>query len=254
MKTILVCFFLFFALGIIEAQETREIVTIKVETECKSHINSNTYKNEIATLGGVVLVLHYTSLSENAYSSMGFIYKENPKFNKRVPIIQFGFNSTFLNLFDLDSIYLNIDDKDFHLDKTIDYQEMETKQGEETDSWHFFSFLIDEALHSKLDNFTSFSFSVKNKKTGDLKTWKQKGNKIKKIQEMFDCFVSHYKSLEESLNKEDKKVNDVITNPSSNSNNSTTKECSSVQCSGATQKGSRCKNKTTNCNGRCHLH
>ena len=30
--------------------------------------------------------------------------------------------------------------------------------------------------------------------------------------------------------------------------------CSSVQCSGTTQKGLRCKNRTTNCNGRCYHH
>ena len=28
----------------------------------------------------------------------------------------------------------------------------------------------------------------------------------------------------------------------------------STQCTGTTQKGLRCKNKTTNSNGRCHLH
>lgn len=31
-------------------------------------------------------------------------------------------------------------------------------------------------------------------------------------------------------------------------------DCSSVQCSGRTKKGSRCKNKTTSCSGRCYLH
>ena len=30
--------------------------------------------------------------------------------------------------------------------------------------------------------------------------------------------------------------------------------CTTVQCSGTTQKGLRCKNKTANCNGRCHYH
>jgi hypothetical protein len=30
--------------------------------------------------------------------------------------------------------------------------------------------------------------------------------------------------------------------------------CESVQCSGVTKKGHRCKNITTNCNGRCHHH
>jgi hypothetical protein len=30
--------------------------------------------------------------------------------------------------------------------------------------------------------------------------------------------------------------------------------CGSVQCSGFTKKGYRCKNITTNCNGRCHHH
>jgi len=33
-----------------------------------------------------------------------------------------------------------------------------------------------------------------------------------------------------------------------------TTKCISVQCSGRTQKGLRCRNRTTNCSGRCHLH
>lgn len=35
---------------------------------------------------------------------------------------------------------------------------------------------------------------------------------------------------------------------------STGSNCSSTQCTGHTQKGSRCRNMTTNCSGRCHLH
>ena len=31
-------------------------------------------------------------------------------------------------------------------------------------------------------------------------------------------------------------------------------DCRTVQCSGTTKKGARCKNMTTNCTGRCHLH
>lgn len=33
-----------------------------------------------------------------------------------------------------------------------------------------------------------------------------------------------------------------------------TRDCSSVQCSGTTKKGSRCRNTTTSCSGRCYLH
>jgi hypothetical protein len=32
------------------------------------------------------------------------------------------------------------------------------------------------------------------------------------------------------------------------------KSSASIQCTGRTQKGSRCKKMTTNANGRCHLH
>ena len=35
---------------------------------------------------------------------------------------------------------------------------------------------------------------------------------------------------------------------------SNVKKTSSVQCSGITQAGSRCKNKTLSSNGRCYLH
>lgn len=40
------------------------------------------------------------------------------------------------------------------------------------------------------------------------------------------------------------------------STRSTTKtaDCRTVQCSGTTKKGARCRNMTTNCSGRCHLH
>lgn len=43
---------------------------------------------------------------------------------------------------------------------------------------------------------------------------------------------------------------------SSNSNTSTRLKpsCSAVRCSGITKKGSRCKNSTTNCSGRCYQH
>lgn len=33
-----------------------------------------------------------------------------------------------------------------------------------------------------------------------------------------------------------------------------TVDCRTVQCSGTTKKGARCRNMTTNCSGRCHLH
>jgi len=35
---------------------------------------------------------------------------------------------------------------------------------------------------------------------------------------------------------------------------STNTKCNTVQCSGRTQKGIRCKNRTSNCSGRCHQH
>jgi len=42
--------------------------------------------------------------------------------------------------------------------------------------------------------------------------------------------------------------------PSKTSSYSSGSNCPSVQCSGRTKKGDRCRNRTTNCNGRCHLH
>ena len=41
---------------------------------------------------------------------------------------------------------------------------------------------------------------------------------------------------------------------SSNSNAHSSNSGNSSQCSGTTKKGTRCKNKTTNSNERCHLH
>lgn len=42
--------------------------------------------------------------------------------------------------------------------------------------------------------------------------------------------------------------------PSSSKKSNYNTECSSSQCTGRTQSRSRCRNKTTNCSGRCHLH
>jgi hypothetical protein len=47
---------------------------------------------------------------------------------------------------------------------------------------------------------------------------------------------------------EGKKESKVYSSKSTNTN------CSSTQCSGQTQKGSRCRNMTTSCTGRCYLH
>lgn len=67
-----------------------------------------------------------------------------------------------------------------------------------------------------------------------------------------------------------KEINDKYSkpqtgSPSINSNNSgsynpsdltntNSLDCSTVQCSSYTQKGNRCKNRTTNCSGKCHTH
>lgn len=49
---------------------------------------------------------------------------------------------------------------------------------------------------------------------------------------------------------------DSVTGNSKSTTNrlSASKSSASIQCSGRTQKGGRCKKMTTNANGRCHLH
>jgi hypothetical protein len=46
----------------------------------------------------------------------------------------------------------------------------------------------------------------------------------------------------------------VGTNCCQGETNKSEKSTTTIQCSGITQKGLRCKNKTRNKNGRCHLH
>lgn len=55
----------------------------------------------------------------------------------------------------------------------------------------------------------------------------------------------HSSEIPQSSNVSDKRISKIKQN---NSN------CQSSQCTGLTQKGNRCKNVTTNCSGRCHLH
>lgn len=43
-------------------------------------------------------------------------------------------------------------------------------------------------------------------------------------------------------------------NPAPSNRSSSGVGCPTVQCSGITQKGARCRNRTTNCGGRCHHH
>ncbi|MEN9304535.1 MAG: hypothetical protein RL264_2964 [Bacteroidota bacterium] len=51
----------------------------------------------------------------------------------------------------------------------------------------------------------------------------------------------------------DKKVGSNCCDGASTSNSSHS-TASAQQCTGTTKKGARCKNRTTNSNGRCHLH
>lgn len=51
------------------------------------------------------------------------------------------------------------------------------------------------------------------------------------------------------------KIHDKIVGTNCCDGNTTKKaSTTSKQCSGTTKKGQRCKNRTTNSNGRCHLH
>jgi hypothetical protein len=47
---------------------------------------------------------------------------------------------------------------------------------------------------------------------------------------------------------------DDVLSPNTESSSSGVKRTTSIQCSGTTQAGSRCKNKTLSSNGRCYLH
>lgn len=49
-------------------------------------------------------------------------------------------------------------------------------------------------------------------------------------------------------------TNDTGSSYSTPKNSSTSGGCSAVQCGGTTQKGARCKNRTTNCSRRCYHH
>lgn len=63
---------------------------------------------------------------------------------------------------------------------------------------------------------------------------------------------------------EDKKKDSIIvaapiekelSTPKENNQEKTySSECAASQCTGKTQKGTRCRNMTKNCNGRCHYH
>ena len=60
----------------------------------------------------------------------------------------------------------------------------------------------------------------------------------------------HNKRVGDSCCEKKTTINKSAKSTSTNKKSSTT----SSQCLGTTKKGTRCKNKTTNSNGRCHLH
>jgi hypothetical protein len=63
------------------------------------------------------------------------------------------------------------------------------------------------------------------------------------------CYCKeHNKKIGNNCCEENSNINE-----SSNSNSTNTKS-TAIQCSGTTQKGKRCRNMTTNANGRCYLH
>lgn len=65
-------------------------------------------------------------------------------------------------------------------------------------------------------------------------------------------FLFDYSMQTSGSSTDIKKVPANTTNTTNSNNSNST--CVTVQCSGTTQSGTRCKNRTTNCNGRCHLH
>jgi len=65
--------------------------------------------------------------------------------------------------------------------------------------------------------------------------------------------VNEPTTLNEPLS-DDSKSRTKSSSTTRSSSTYSTKGCSATQCTGTTQKGARCRNRTTNCNGRCYLH
>lgn len=56
------------------------------------------------------------------------------------------------------------------------------------------------------------------------------------------------------IDGKDRNKKSITSSGSNGTSKSSSSTCYSTQCSGHTQKGTRCRNMTTNCNGKCHLH
>ncbi|RKF04652.1 hypothetical protein C8N26_0037 [Tenacibaculum lutimaris] len=72
-------------------------------------------------------------------------------------------------------------------------------------------------------------------------------------------FISNLEPPINLLSQKKEYYNSFKKNTTSNSFNYSTgktykSKCSSTQCTGRTKKGSRCRNRTTNCSGRCYRH
>lgn len=89
-----------------------------------------------------------------------------------------------------------------------------------------------------------------------LKTFEMVGNYYKVVLNDTTGYVPM--GFVKKYSPEQAKPYTPTTTPSTSSPGSSyktsSKGCSAVQCSGMTQKRARCRNKTTNCSGRCYLH
>jgi hypothetical protein len=179
------------------AQDTKEIIKIEVDGDCKDCISKRTYIDEIFTQQLTIVTGLYIK------AKIGFAYQDNFSFDGKGQMIYFHFDQDLFKWYNTKQIYLNIDSTEFKLDQLVDYLKNQTINGlAETVYVYSLGYVLDESLAKAIKNAKVIKLELLSSSSMQRKSWELNENTTSELVKFYNCFRKYYSPIEQRLLEE----------------------------------------------------
>ena len=179
------------------SQESKEIIKIEVDSDCKDCISKRTYVDEIFTQQLTIVTGLYIK------AKIGFAYQDNFSFDGKGQMIYFHFDQDLFKWYNTKQIYLNIDGSEFKLDILVDYLKNQTINAlAETVYVYSLGYVLDESLAKAIKNAKVVKLELLSSSSMQRKSWELNENTTSELVKFYNCFHKYYAPIEKRLTEE----------------------------------------------------
>jgi hypothetical protein len=181
------------------SQDPKEIIKIKVDSECKECISKRTYVDEIFTNQLTIVTGLYIK------AKIGFAYKDNFMFEKKGKMIYFHFDQDLFKWYNTNNIYLNIDGIEYKLNVLVDFIKIQSMNAlAEIVYTYSFGYVLNESLTNAIKNAKEIKLELLNSSSKQRKSWELSSNTTTDVINYYNCFEKYYLPIEERFENEKK--------------------------------------------------